>query len=126
MVGQNPTVAQNKVINTGLKATIVGKGDTVVLQVPEAGQTIPAGGTVLLYTEDTDAQMVTVPDLTGLTVTEVNARASRLGLNVQMTGLDSGSGEAAISNRQSYKEGEEVPKGTVIEVNFYYQDTEEN
>ena len=126
VTGQSTAVAQTKIANAGLKATIVGKGDTVVLQVPEAGQTIPAGGTVLLYTEDTDAQMVTVPDLTGLTVTEVNARASRLGLNVQMTGLVSGSGEAAISNRQNYKEGEEVPKGTVIEVNFYYQDTEEN
>ena len=63
---------------------------------------------------------------TGLTITEVNARASRLGLNVQMTGLVSGSADAAISNRQSVKEGETVLKGTVIEVNFYYQDTEEN
>ena len=109
-----------------LRYEIEGGHLPVVICYPEAGQTIPAGGTVLLYTEDTDAQMVTVPDLTGLTVTEVNARASRLGLNVQMTGLVSGSGEAAISNRQNYKEGEEVPKGTVIEVNFYYQDTEEN
>ena len=124
--GQTTSVAQTKISNAGLKATIVGDGDKVIMQVPAAGETIPAGGTVLLYTEETEAETVTVPDFTGLTITEVNSRASRLGLNVQMTGLVSGSGDAAISNRQSIKEGESVPKGTVIEVNFYYQDTEEN
>lgn len=126
VTGQTTAVAMTKLSNAGLKATIVGNGGSVVRQVPEAGQTIPAGGTVLLYTEDTDTQMVTVPDLTGLTVTEVNARAARLGLNVQMTGLVGGSSTAAISNRQNYKVGAQVPKGTVIEVNFYYQDTSEN
>lgn len=126
VTGQTVAVAQTKMANAGLEATVIGAGDKVVLQVPEAGQTIPAGGTVLLYTEETDMDMVTVPDLTGLSVTEVNARASRLGLNVQMTGLVGGSASAAISNRQNYKEGEQVPKGTVIEVNFYYQDTSEN
>lgn len=123
--GQSTAVAQNKITNAGLKVSIVGNGDTVVMQVPEKGQTIPAGGTVLLYTEETATEMVTVPDFTGLTVTEVNARASQLGLNVQLTGLVSGSGEAAVSNRQSIAEGERVFKGTVIEVNFYYQDTAE-
>ena len=34
-----------------------------------------------------------------------------------------GSAEAAVSNRQNYKEGEQVPKGTVIKVNFVYTDT---
>lgn len=126
VTGQTASVALTKMSNAGLKATVVGNGEKVVLQVPEAGQTIPAGGTVLLYTEEDEVDMVTVPDLTGLSVTEVNARASRLGLNVQMTGLVGGSADAAVSNRQNYQEGAEVPKGTVIEVNFYYQDTSEN
>ena len=125
VTGQTTAVAQNKMVNAGLKCTIVGSGDKVVMQVPEAGQTIPAGGTVLLYTEEAEAEMVTVPNFVGLTVTEVNARAAQLGLNVQLTGLVSGSGEAAYSNRQSIKEGERVFRGTVIEVNFYYQTTSE-
>ncbi len=125
VTGQEVAVAQNKITNAGLKFSVVGNGDKVVMQVPEAGQTIPAGGTVLLYTEESAADMVTVPDFTGLTVTEVNARAAQLGLNVQLTGLISGSGEAALSNRQSIKQGERVFKGTVIEVNFYYQVTSE-
>ena len=126
VTGQTIAVAQTKISNAGLKATIVGNGEKVVLQVPEAGQTIPAGGTMLLYTEEEEVEMVTVPNLTGLSVTEVKARASRVGLNVQMTGLVGGSGESALSNRQSYASGTTVPKGTVIEVNFYYQDTSEN
>ena len=69
--------------------------------------------------------MVTVPNLTGKSMSEVNAIATNLGLNVHMTGLISGSGASAISNSQSVKEGEQVPKGTVIEVGFYYSDTQD-
>jgi len=91
--------------------------------VPEAGQSIPAGGTVLLYTEEAEVTMVTVPNLKGKSVSEVNSIASSLGLNIHMTGLISGSATAAVSNSQSVKEGDQVPKGTVIEVGFYYSDT---
>ncbi|MBQ4333456.1 MAG: PASTA domain-containing protein [Clostridia bacterium] len=126
VVGQTTAVAQNKVVNTGLKATVIGKGDTVLRQVPEAGQSIPAGGTVLLYTEDTEGELVTVPNLIGRTVTDVNSLAARLGLNIQLQGLVGGSSAAAVSNSQSIKEGEKVPKGTVIKVNFVYNDIEEN
>lgn len=126
VVGESPAVAQTKMSNTGLKATIIGKGDKVLRQVPEAGQSIPAGGTVLLYTENTAATMVKVPDFTGRTVTEVNALASKLGLNIQMTGLIGGGSTAAVSNSQSEPVDKEVPKGTVIKVNFLYRDTQEN
>jgi stage V sporulation protein D (sporulation-specific penicillin-binding protein) len=125
VTGQTTAVAQNKIANSGLKATIVGKGDTVVRQVPEAGQSIPAGGTVLLYTEEDAVTMVTVPSFAGRSVNEVNAIAAQLGLNVQMTGLVGGSSAAAVANGQSVAEGQKVPKGTVIKVNFVYTDTRE-
>jgi len=124
-VGQTTSAAQTKITNTGLKATVVGNGDKVVRQVPEAGQSIPAGGTVILYTEKDEVTTVTVPDLTGRSVTEVNSIAASLGLNVQMQGLVGGSNAAAISNRQDVKAGTEVPKGTVITVNFAYTDTQD-
>lgn len=125
VVGQNPTVAQNKVVNTGLKATIVGKGNTVVRQVPEAGQTVPAGGTVILYTEEEKVDMVRVPSFVGRSVTEVNSLAAQVGLNVHLQGLVGGSSSAAVSNSQSVPEGTEVPRGTVIKVNFVYTDTQD-
>ncbi len=125
VTGETVAVAQAKLSNTGLKATVVGKGDKVLQQVPEAGQSIPAGGSVLLYTEETAAATVTVPSFVGRSVTEVNAIASSLGLNVQLTGLIGGSSSSAVSNSQSVKEGELVPRGTVIKVNFLYNDTQD-
>lgn len=122
VVGQQVAVAQKKVANTGLKATIVGKGEKVLRQVPDAGQSIPVGGAVLLYTEKTEDSRVVVPNLVGRSVTEVRTIAGQLGLNVQMTGLISGSSSAASSNKQSIKEGTKVPRGTVIQVNFLYED----
>ncbi|MBQ8684313.1 MAG: PASTA domain-containing protein [Clostridia bacterium] len=123
--GDAVAVAQAKMSNAGLKATVVGKGDTVLQQVPEAGQSVPAGGTVLLYTEEAAATMVKVPNFVGRSVTEVNSLASSLGLNVQLTGLIGGSSASAVSNSQSVAEGAEVPKGTVIKVNFLYSDTQD-
>lgn len=123
VVGQSPSAAQTKVSNTGLKATIVGGGDKVLRQVPEAGQSIPAGGTVLLYTEDTEGSLVTVPNFVGRTVTEVNTMASGLGLNVQVQGLVAGVGASAVSSRQSVAAGSKVPKGTVVQITFLYSDT---
>ncbi|MBQ5840330.1 MAG: PASTA domain-containing protein [Clostridia bacterium] len=123
VVGQAIGAAQTKITNTGLKASVVGSGEKVLRQVPEAGQTVPAGGTVLLYTEDTEGVPVTVPDLLGRSVTEVNTIASRLGLNVQMEGLISGMTTAAVANHQSVAAGQQVPKGTVLRVSFLYGDT---
>lgn len=123
--GETTAVAQAKMSNTGLKATVIGKGDKVLRQIPEAGQSIPAGGTVLLYTEDAEAPTVKVPNFVGRSVTEVNSLASSLGLNIQMTGLIGGSSASAVSNSQSVAEGTEVPKGTVIKVNFLYSDTQD-
>jgi len=123
VVGQAVAAAQTKMSNTGLKAQVIGNGKTVLRQVPKAGQSIPAGGSVLLYTEDTDNLTVTVPNLVGRSVTEVNTVASSLGLNVQIQGLTVGGGSAAVSSSQSVKAGEKVPKGTVIRVNFQYTDT---
>jgi stage V sporulation protein D (sporulation-specific penicillin-binding protein) len=123
VVGQSTAAAQTKVINVGLEVKIVGDGKEVVRQVPEAGQTIPAGGTVLLYTEDDDMEMVTVPNFVGRSVTEVNSIATQAGLNVQMQGLVGGSSAAARANSQSVTAGTKVPRGTVIKVNFVYTDT---
>jgi len=123
VTGQTVQAAQGKIANVGLKAQLVGTGDTVVRQVPPAGQSIPANGTVLLYTEEDVDAKVTVPDLVGLSVTEVNTRASSLGLNVQLEGLVVGSDTAARSAYQNVTAGTQVSKGTVVTVTFRYNDT---
>ena len=124
--GNAVAAAQTKLANLGLKATIVGSGNTVVKQIPAAGQQIPAGGSVLLYTEETDEVTVTVPDFTGKSLTQVNALAANFGLNVQVQGLSVGGGTAATSNSQSIAAGKKVPKGTVVSVHFLYNDTNDS
>ncbi len=124
--GNAVAAAQTKLSNLGLKVTIVGNGATVERQIPSAGQSIPAGGTVLLYTEKTDDVSVTVPNFTGKSLTEVNTLAANFGLNVQPTGLSVGGGSAAVSDTQSVAEGTKVPKGTVVRVHFLYNDTNDS
>ena len=126
VTNQAVAAAQTKINGTGLKAQIVGDGDRVVRQVPQAGQSIPAGGSVLLYTEASEDVTVTVPDFTGKTVTAVNTLASSLGLNVQMQGLVAGNDKAALSHKQSIAKGEKVSKGTVVQVSFLYSDTSDS
>ena len=124
--GNSIAAANTKLSNMGLKAQIIGSGATVQKQMPAAGQSIPAGGTVLLYTDDTDEITVTVPDFTGKSVTQVNTLASNLGLNVRIQGLSVGGGTSAVSGSQSIAYGTKVPKGTVVQVNFLYNDTNDS
>ena len=123
VIGQTVQAARGKIANVGLKAQVVGNGDTVVRQVPAAGQAIPANGTVLLYTEEDGDAPVTVPNFVGRSVTAVNTLASSLGLNVQLEGLVVGSDSTAVAAYQSVSDGTKVSKGTVITVTFRYSDT---
>lgn len=117
VVGKTPHAAMTTLNQYALNSSIIGSGDRVVKQVPAFGSTINRGGTVLLYTEDDDAQqMVTVPDLTGLTVAQVNTRLTNMGLNIKIIAPANSSGTVAY--KQSVAPGEQVAKGTVITVEF--------
>ncbi len=117
VVGKAPHAAQTTLNQYALNSSIIGSGDKVVKQVPPFGSTINRGGTVLLYTqEESNEQTVTVPDLTGLTVTQANTRLTNMGLNIKIVA------PANATNAKAYKQsvavGEVVPKGTVITVEF--------
>ena len=118
--GKEIATAKLRLESAGLNVQVRGDGNMVLRQVPAAGTTIPAGGTVVLYTDDeSQERTVTVPDFSGLSVTRVNSLATNNGLNVQMTGLSSGSSEAFVVS-QSIPAGTEVLRGTVIKVGFIY------
>ena len=106
----------------GLQGTIMGGGDRVIKQVPAAGESVPRGGSVVIYTEDNSTEKnVTVPNLLGLTATEVSTRLNALGLNAKITG--GGIDQAGCrSSKQSIAEGTQVPVGTVIEITFLSKD----
>lgn len=118
VVGQTVESAQTTVSNAGLTYKVYGEGDKVVAQIPEQGESIPKGGTVVLYLDaESAAGTVTVPELTGLTLSQVNARISQAGLNISVSGAAL-TGSNAVSDTQDIAAGTEVPAGTVVTVNF--------
>lgn len=114
--------AMSKISEAGLKYEIVGKGTSVVSQVPISGSTMSGeNGRILLYTEATDeVTRARVPNVIGKTAAEANKLLTDAGFNICLSGSTNGSGAVAVS--QSVSAGTEAEKGTVITVEFRYTD----
>lgn len=119
VVGYEIAAAKTKINNSKLTYKVVGEGETVVKQLPEVGSSVYNGGTVILYTEESDSQKVTVPKLVGLTAAEVNEVATNAGINVEFSG--SVSSNSALSYDQDIAEGESVALGQIVTVYFREQ-----
>lgn len=117
VVDQSLEDAKTTIEQYGLKAQVIGNGDKVLRQFPSSSSTIPKGGTLYLYTEDTDKKLTKVPDFTGLTVNEAKSLAKSNNLNIQVSGNDLTSG-SVIAYRQSDDKFTEVEQGTVVTVYF--------
>ena len=107
-------------INTkGLKYEIIGDENVGIVDytLPRAAESVAKGGTVMIYMEGAEAGTIKVPDLTGLTVEQVNTKLTNLGLNVSLSG-GAINNSAAVASAQTIAPGEEVAKGTVIGVTF--------
>ena len=116
MVGDTIENAKAKLSSAKLQYQIQGNGDKIVRQIPEAGNRILSGGVVILYTEDTGDKTVTVPNLVGLTATEVNRVSASSGINIEFSGNTSSGG--LKSYRQSIEPGTTVNAGTIVTVYF--------
>lgn len=65
------------------KPIIIGDGDFVVKQVPEAGSKIARDGKIILYTEEgAEEKTVTMPDVKGMQAASAKKKLEALGLNV--------------------------------------------
>ena len=96
----------------------MGEGTTVVAQSPEAGSQLAAGGTITLYTDESlIPKEIEVPDVEGMTVTEVNNAIIGAGLKLKLIGV-SESATDQIAYIQTPAAGEKVMPGTIIEVSF--------
>lgn len=116
VVGDTVDNAKAKLSSVKLRYQIKGNGEKIVKQLPEAGNRILSGGVVILYTEDTGDQTVTVPNLVGLTANEVNTAAAKSGINVEFSGNTTSSG--LKSYNQSVAAGTTVSAGTIVTVYF--------
>lgn len=116
VVGETIDSAKGKITNSRLEYKVVGTGEKVIRQLPESGNKVVNGGTVILYTDDTSSKTVTVPDFTGLTATEANTAAASAGVNIVFSGNVTISGLKAYN--QSIVKGTSVDAGTVVTVYF--------
>ncbi len=116
IAGSALDVAKQKISNAKLQYQVVGSGDTVIRQLPEAGNQVLRGGVVILYTEETGDKTVTVPNMIGLTATEANRAAAIAGINIEFSGNTSSSG--LKSYNQSIEAGQTVNAGTIVTVYF--------
>ena len=101
-----------------LSAETIGEGETIVGQLPEAGQTVPGGSQVLLYLEESpEPETVEVPDFAGMNRGQASDAAGQLGLYVQVAGNPEISPQVTVS-AQSVAAKEKVPRGTTIILTF--------
>ncbi|MBQ8741652.1 MAG: PASTA domain-containing protein [Clostridia bacterium] len=116
VTGDEISAAKTKINSSKLSYKVIGDGETVVKQLPEAGNSVYNGGMVILYTEESESQTVTVPNLIGLTAGEVNSAAASAGINVEFSGSISSS--TVLSYDQDIKAGETVSLGQIVTVYF--------
>lgn len=118
LTGRSVEQAKNTLSNASLHPRVVGDGETVISQVPAQGQSISKGGVVILYTEENlSAQIVTVPDFSGYTISQANSLAVARGLNLRISGNALRSGEL-ISYKQSIEADTQVEMGSSVTVYF--------
>lgn len=117
VVGKSLDEAKKTLEENNLNFVVVGDDSTVTRQCPSGADTIPNGGTVYLYTDDSEKQTVIVPNFSGLTVNEAKDLASSSNLNIQIAGNSMSSG-TVVAYRQSEETQAKVEKGTVVTVTF--------
>lgn len=117
VVGKSLDEAKKTLEENNLNFVVVGDDSTVTRQCPSGADTIPNGGTVYLYTDDSEKQTVIVPNFNGLTVNEAKDLTSSSNLNIQIAGNSMSSG-TVVAYRQSEETQAKVEKGTVVTVTF--------
>ncbi len=105
---------------------VIGEGETVRRQMPNAGSSLPANSVVILYTEENMSESVTVPDVTGLSLSQAQALLAECRLNMAVGGAG-GTGASTnltIANSQYPLPGATAEAGSLVEVEFRYQDVD--
>ncbi len=117
VVGLETATAQESLSSSGFTVRVIGEGEKVKAQYPEAGNLIPQNGVVVLYTESTEAnETVEVPNLTGLTPAQARYAARTAGLNIEIVG--SSDNITGTSYTQSISKGTKVTLGSTVTVAY--------
>lgn len=116
-IGLTAEAAKERLNKSGLSYEFIGDGKFVLSQTPAPNDVITYPlSKIIIYTSDTE-QTVTVPKLTGLSLTEAIKKIINSGLNIKISGNGTIAPDSDdIITEQSLPPGDEVKRGTVITV----------
>ncbi|MGW8114124.1 penicillin-binding transpeptidase domain-containing protein [Caproicibacterium sp. NSD3] len=124
VTGKSVADAKAALQSQGLSAEVQGSGDSVLIQIPQGGQSMPKDGTVVLFTDQASrSTTVDVPDFSGMTVSEAEATAASHHLNIELAGAGETGSSGITASGQSATAGSKVTPGTIVTVTFIEKDT---
>ena len=111
--------AITSITDRNLLYKVIGDGGKVIDQLPKPGIMLNERSTVILYTEEQDEEdFVTVPNLSGKSVSDAKYTLELRGLNFEVIGAGHSEAGSAYAVSQSIEAGESVAPATVIGVEF--------
>lgn len=113
--------AKKQLVNEGFSVRIIGEGDMAMQQLPKPGASLAKGSTVIIYTTEGEVEKVAVPDVVGMSLSDVRLALSNAGLNVEVLGAAEDS-SSSPANKQDPPAGSMVTPATTIRVEFIYLD----
>lgn len=117
--------AKQELSGLGFTIRVLGDGLNVTDQLPRPGIMLQNGSVVVLYTEEEqEAGTVTVPNVTGLSLSEAKSVLRRVNLNFEAIGAGQNTRAGAYAVKQSVEAGKEVAPATVIGVEFRQQSSD--
>lgn len=120
--GSTKEAAREAALDSGLDYMFKGDGDTVVDQLPKPDELMQEDSIVILYTEERDeSDTVTVPDLSGTSVSDAKDILNGRGLNFEVSGAGHSEASSAFAVSQTIEAGTKVAPGTVVGVEFRQQ-----
>lgn len=121
VLGMEAQRAEARLIAEGFEVRYVGEtagGTTVSTQIPASGSSIPKGSTVVLYFgADISLETGTIPDVSGMTVSQANEAIVNAGFNIKISG-GAADNANAVATSQYPVGGTDAYKGNVVEVTF--------
>lgn len=119
VIGEGKDSAATILKGKGISFRTVGNGDKVTDQLPSGGVKVPATSEIVLYLGgERSKELVTVPKVTGLSVSQANAALKNVGLYMKRMGVSS---KRTLPTTRAVKQSPidtKVAPGTVITVEF--------
>ncbi len=110
-------------LGENVQCVVRGNGDRVISQLPSGGTVISPNGVVILYTEGSQIQPdATVPNVVGMSPSRAIKALINADLNISVKGIFNNDFENCKVVAQSVEAGQIVLPGTVIELEFLYDE----